>query len=269
MKLRVGTSGYAYPEWKGAFYPADLPAARMLAYYAAQFATVEINATFYRMPNARTLQGWAATVSEDFVFALKAPQRITHLARLAHVDEPLRHFCDTVRALGANLGPLLFQLPPSFRRDTGRLADLLARLPEDLAVAFEFRHPSWFDEDVYRLLRARRAALAIVDIEAGTTPAVATAGWGYLRLRDVDYDDAGLRRWLDTIVTVGAGWREAFVYFKHEAAAAGPALARRLAALAGAGAPSARAPRPGRARRPAPAPSGRRRPPRAPGPSGS
>ena len=231
LRIRVGTSGYNYPEWKGTFYPRDLPASKMLAYYVERFATVEINATFYRMPTAKTLAAWDAAAPAGFTFVLKAPQRITHMARLRDIGDPLRYFCDTARTLGGKLGPILFQLPPNFKKAPGRLGDLLAQLPPDLSAALEFRHASWFDEEIYGLLSARNAALCIADTEEGTTPAVATADWGYLRLRAVEYPDADLARWIATIRRLGAGWREAFVFFKHEEAGTGPALARRLQAL--------------------------------------
>ena len=230
MSVRVGTSGYNYPEWRGTFYPADLPARKMFDFYAARLPTVEINATFYRMPTPKTVSAWAEAAPPGFVFVLKAPQRITHFSRLRDVDDPLRFFCDTARLLGDRLGPLLFQLPPNFKKDTGRLADVLVQIPPDLRSAWEFRHESWFADDVYERLRARNAALCIADTEEGTTPAVATADFGYLRLRAVDYSDAALARWVETIRTVGAGWRDAFVFFKHEDAGSGPELAARLTA---------------------------------------
>ena len=231
MRVRVGTSGYNYPEWKGSFYPADMKPARMLPYYAERFSTVEINATFYRMPTASTVAGWAKAVPETFTFVLKAPQRITHFARLANVGETVRFFCDTARMLGARLGPLFFQLPPNFRKDAPRLADLLAQLPPDLRAAFEFRHASWFADDVYDHLRAHNAALCIADTESGSTPTVATADWGYLRLRSVDYTDARLAEWWATMQRIGGDWRDAFVFFKHEERGTGPALARRFETL--------------------------------------
>jgi uncharacterized protein YecE (DUF72 family) len=229
VTVRVGTSGYNYAEWKGTFYPADLSAAKMLAYYAARFPTVEINATFYRMPTAETLTGWDAATPASFVLALKAPQRITHFARLRGIDDPLRFFCDTARTLGPKLGPLLFQLPPNFKKDTDRLAETLFLLPPDLRCAFEFRHDSWLADEVYDLLRRRNAALCIADGDAACTPLVVTADFGYLRLRDEGYTDADLGRWAQTIS--GLGWREAFVYFKHEESGTGPAFARRLTEL--------------------------------------
>jgi len=231
MQIRVGTSGFNYREWKGAFYPETLPAAKMLAYYAERFPTVEINATFYRMPTPKTLAAWAGQTPTGFTFVLKAPQRITHFARLRDVDEPVRAFTDAARTLGPKLGPLLFQLPPNFARDVGRLADLLALLPPGLACAFEFRHQSWFDDAVYDRLRARNMALCIADNDDGATPAVATADFGYLRLRAEGYGDAALQTWLGTMHRIGVSWREAFVFFKHEDSGTGPALARRLIAL--------------------------------------
>jgi uncharacterized protein YecE (DUF72 family) len=229
--IRVGTSGYNYPEWRGRFYPVGLPASRMFGFYAERFSTVEINATFYRMPAPKTVTAWAAAAPAGFTFALKAPQRITHFGRLRGVEDPVRFFCDTARLLGDRLGPLLFQLPPTFRKDTGRLDAVLGLLPPDLRVAFEFRHASWFTDDVYDRLRARNTALCIVDTGEGATPAVATADFGYVRLRAVDYPDADLQRWVDTVRTLGAAWPEAFVFFKHEEAGTGPELARRLQGL--------------------------------------
>jgi len=231
MKVQVGTSGYNYPEWKGSFYPAGLAAAKMLPYYAEHFSTVELNVTFYRMPNARMIAAWAAATPDTFTFVLKAPKRITHDARLKDIDEPLRYFCDMARLLGPKLGPLLFQLPPNFKKNLDRLSGLLVQLPPGLSVAFEFRHASWFAEDVYDCLRTKNAALCIADTEEGATPAVATSDLGYLRLRAVDYSDAELRRWVEALHGLGVRWRETFVFFKHEESGTGPALARRFREL--------------------------------------
>jgi uncharacterized protein YecE (DUF72 family) len=230
VDIRVGTSGYNYGEWRGTFYPRDLPAARMLAYYGERFPTVEINATFYRMPSAAQVAAWARAVPDGFVFALKAPQRITHFARLRDVDEPVRAFCDVARALGPKLGPLLFQLPPGFRKDASRLADLLALLPPSQPVAMEFRHDSWFADDVYERLRGRGVALCVADTDERTTPLVATADFGYFRLRGDGYMGAELARWARMIRETSA-WRQAFVYFKHEAAGRGPAFAAQFIGL--------------------------------------
>ena len=197
----------------------------MLAYYVERFTTVEINATFYRMPNAKTVAGWGTAAPAGFTFVLKAPQRITHFARLRDVGEPLRYFCEAARTLGDRLGPLLFQLPPNFKKAADRLGEVLSILPAELRAAFEFRHESWFDDEVYALLRSRNVALCIADTEEGTTPAIATADFGYLRLRAVEYTDGDLRRWIETIDAVGTAWRDAYVFFKHEAESTRRALA--------------------------------------------
>jgi uncharacterized protein YecE (DUF72 family) len=227
----IGTSGYNYPEWRGSFYPPKFPAGKMLPYYAELFTTVEINYTFYRMPNAKTIVGWDAETPAGFTFALKAPKRITHDARLKDVDEPLRYFLDTAWALGPKLGPVLFQLPPFFKKDLGRLGDLLVLLPPGFRCAFEFRHASWFAADVYALLGTRNAALCIADIEKGTTPLVATADFGYFRLRDEGYSTSDLKEWSETVKRLATGWRDTFIYFKHEESGVGPALARELQRL--------------------------------------
>ncbi len=231
MRILAGTSGWSYAPWKGPFYPPDLPSARMLAWYAAHLPTVEVNATFHRMPRAEQLASWRAQVPAGFRFALKAPQRITHFARLAGVEEPVRAFLGAAAELGDALGPVLWQLPPSLRKDVGRLSDLLALLPRGARAAFEFRHPTWLDDEVLALLAGAGAALCVADTEEGTTPLVATGRFGYLRLRRPDYGDADLARWLERIR--GQAWDEAWVFFKHEDEARGPAFALRLAALGG------------------------------------
>jgi uncharacterized protein YecE (DUF72 family) len=205
----------------------------MLAYYVERFTSVEINATFYRMPSVKTVEGWGAAAPAGFTYVLKAPQRITHFGRLLDIDEPLRYFCDAARTLGDRLGPLLFQLPPNFKKAADRLGKLLAIMPDGFRVAFEFRHESWFDDEVYALLRSHNAALCIADTEEGTTPAVATADFGYLRLRAVEYSDDDLKIWIAKIDQVGGDWRDAYVFFKHEDSGSGPALARRFLALRG------------------------------------
>lgn len=228
MKVWVGTSGYNYPEWKGTFYPVDLPGSKMLSYYAERFSTVEINTTFYRMPTAKTIDGWAAATPEGFTFVLKAPKRITHEARLKEVGEPLGYFCEVARALGPKLGPFLFQLPPYFKKELQRLKDLLSLLPPDLMTAFEFRHASWFSDDVYDLLRSKNSALCVADNEKGTTPILMTADFGYFRLRDEGYSEAELKKWCEIVKGAAGSWRHAFVYFKHEESGIGPALAQRF-----------------------------------------
>jgi uncharacterized protein YecE (DUF72 family) len=226
VAVRVGTSGYDYPEWRGRFYPAKLRAAARLPYYAARFSTVEINASFYRTPTPAAVTGWAQATPPGFVFTLKAPQRITHMRRLRDVDGPLRAFCETARLLGPKLGPLFFQLPPTFKKDTGRLRDLLVTVPPDLRCAVEFRHASWFADDVYEALRARDAALCVAHTEDGPTPDETTASWGYYRLRDIAYPGRALAAWAAAMTRPGRA--EVFCYFKHEDTGTGPRLARRL-----------------------------------------
>lgn len=231
MRLHVGTSGYNFPEWKGSFYPPKLPSAKWLEYYAQQLGTVEINYTFYRTPNAKTVAGWDASTPESFVFVLKAPQKITHIARLRNIDESLRVFLDTVRNLHAKLGAVLFQLPPNFKKDIARLGDLLTQFPSDVRAACEFRHASWWSDDVYELLRSTNTALCIADTEEGTTPEIATANFGYVRLRDEGYGAEELKGWRQRIQALGSAWTDAYVFFKHEEKGVGPKLAREFAQL--------------------------------------
>jgi uncharacterized protein YecE (DUF72 family) len=228
VRILAGTSGYSYPAWKGSFYPAGLPSSRMLAAYAARLPAVEINATFYRMPRAETLAGWRAEVPSSFVFALKAPQRITHVKRLAGASDEVGRFLGAAAELGPALGPVLWQLPPTFRKDLPRLLEFLALVPRGLRSAFEFRHESWRSDDVLGALAGAGAALCIAEDEAATTPVAATAGFGYLRLRRPDYDDAALARW--AAIVRAQPWTEAFVFFKHEDEARGPDYALRFGA---------------------------------------
>jgi uncharacterized protein YecE (DUF72 family) len=234
MQVLVGTSGYSYKEWKGSFYPKDLKASGMLRYYAERMPTVEINNTFYRMPKAEVLEAWAAQVPAGFVFVLKGPQRITHFKRLKDAGESLGYLFEAASVLGEKLGPVLFQLPPTFRKDLARLRGFLELVPREYEVAFEFRHPSWFDEEVYGALRERGAALCAADTdESGDegAPIVPTAGFGYLRLRRAGYSDQDLRGWADRVLA--QGWGRAFVFFKHEDAGEGPALCARLRSILG------------------------------------
>jgi len=231
MRVRVGTSGYNFPEWKGTFYPEKIKPPEMLPYYAGRLSTVEINYTFYRMPNAKTVAGWNEAVPAEFTFVLKAPQRITHIARLRDVDDPLRYFTETIRPLGAKLGPILVQLPPNFKQDLARLKDFLTLFPADLRCAFEFRHASWFADDTYAALRGANAALCVADTEVGHTPLVATADFGYFRLRDEGYKKKDLETWAASVKDLGTAWKDAFVFFKHEESGEGPKLAEKFVGL--------------------------------------
>jgi uncharacterized protein YecE (DUF72 family) len=208
MRIHIGTSGYSYPEWRGTFYPERFPAGRMFQYYAERFRTVEINATFYRMPTEAMVQSWQEKAPNGFTFSLKAPRRITHDARLKDCEDTVRYFCDAARTLGPRLGTLL------------------SWLPVDLRSAFEFRHDSWLNDDVYALLGRRKAALAIADFGDRSTPVVATARHAYFRLRDEGYTPSDLERWADMIAQSHADWEDVFVYFKHEEEGKGPEFAR-------------------------------------------
>jgi uncharacterized protein YecE (DUF72 family) len=229
VRLLAGTSGFAYKEWKGSFYPEELPASGMLRYYAQHFPAVEINATFYKLPTEKVLAQWAAEVPAGFTFALKAWQQITHRKRLKDPAEPVDAFFRIARVLGHRLGPILVQLPPNMKKDAERLIAFLDVLPADVRVAFEFRHESWFDDEVFDTLRARGAALCIAHGEAVETPFVPTASWGYLRLRQVVYEEDELREWVER--TKDTDWTDVYCFFKHEDAGTGPMLARKFEEL--------------------------------------
>jgi uncharacterized protein YecE (DUF72 family) len=224
MQIHVGTSGFSYKEWKGTFYPEKIKGPDMLRFYAERFDTVEINNTFYRMPQASVLEHWAQEVPPGFRFVLKAPQRITHQKRLAGVEEDVAYFFATAKSMGAVLGPVLFQLPPYMKKDLPRLDALLRLVPSGQRAALEFRHESWFDDEVYARLRAGNSALCIADTDEEPLHDIrATAGWGYLRLRRVAYDEAALGEWAARVKA--QGWDEAYVFFKHEDEGTGPRFA--------------------------------------------
>ncbi len=224
----VGTSGYNYPEWKGSFYPQTLPAAKMLPYYAERFPTVEINYTFYRAPNEKILQGWDAATPERFKLTLKAPKRITHDARLRDCADRVRQFLETASILGPKLGALLFQLPPNLKKDTALFDAFLEAFPPRVCAAFEFRHASWLDEEIYGRLRARNLALCVADSEKLSTPVEVTADYAYFRLRDEGYGPADIERWGRVIEERTAQCRDVYVYFKHEESGKGPEFAHTL-----------------------------------------
>ncbi|TMQ63766.1 MAG: DUF72 domain-containing protein [Candidatus Eisenbacteria bacterium] len=227
VDVRIGTSGYSYAEWKGNFYPEKMAAKDMLRFYAERFPTVEINNTFYRMPKEALLAGWAEQVPESFTFVIKASKRITHDKRLKECGELLAYLFGVTSTLGSRLGPLLFQLPPNFKKDVPRLKSFFEEMPERRRVAVEFRHASWFDDEVYETLRGQRAALCVADTgEEPAAPLVATTDWGYLRLRREDFSDKDLRDWARRIRE--QPWGDAYVFLKHEEEGKGPKLAARL-----------------------------------------
>ena len=235
QRFWIGTSGYNYPEWRSSFYPEKLPAARMLAFYAATFSTVEINYTFYRTPNEKILAGWSRETPQGFRLTLKAPKRITHLAKLKDCAELLQYFLETSRTLGPKLGAILFQLPPYFRKDLAILDQFLTLLSPGLCAAFEFRHASWMEPEVFARLRARNLALCVADSEKFSTPLEITASYGYFRLRDEGYTTQNIRDWAAKIRVATAACEDVYVYFKHEESGKGPQFAGLLREALGAG----------------------------------
>lgn len=230
MRFFVGTSGYSYKEWKGSFYPEKMPAKDMLGFYAQRFSTVEINNTFYRMPAPSVLESWSTQVPAKFKFVLKAPQAITHFKRLKDVQEPTERFLQVASVLKERLGPLLFQLPPNFKKDLSRLEGFLDLLPAGARVALEFRHESWFDDEVFARLRSKSCALCVADSEDLPSPdLVDTARFGMLRLRREDYSKQGLTAWIDKARS--QKWDDAYVFFKHEDSGTAPKFAIRFLEL--------------------------------------
>jgi len=224
----VGTSGFQYKEWKGTFYPETLSLAKMLPYYAERFPTTEINYSFRRIPSEKTLTNWSANTPAKFRFSLKAPQEITHFRKLRDCAEVLGRFSATLKTLGEKLGPVLFQLPPFLKNDHVLLKDFLATIPKGLQSAFEFRHESWFNDETFSALKSKNAALCIADTEELTTPIVATADFGYFRLRNTGYTKADIKRWAKVIGEHRRKAKDIFVYFKHEETGTGPKFARQL-----------------------------------------
>ncbi|HEU4766381.1 MAG TPA: DUF72 domain-containing protein [Pyrinomonadaceae bacterium] len=224
MNLYVGTSGYSYKEWKGSFYPEKLAAKDMLPYYSSKLPAVELNNTFYRLPKRDMVESWKAQVPENFRFSVKAPQRITHFKRLKDAADETKYMLDMVSALDDRLGVVLYQLPPNMKKDLERLEAFLKQLPGQTRAAFEFRHPTWFDDDVLQLLRNENRALCVSDTDDLPVNRIdKTADWGYMRLRRVSYSTADLREWISRMKD--QDWETTFVFFKHEDEGTGPRLA--------------------------------------------
>ena len=224
MNLHVGTSGYSYKEWKGNFYPEDLPAKEMLSYYSRRLPAVEINNTFYRLPQASMIENWKAQVPEDFRFSIKATQRITHIKRLNNCAEETKYLLETAALLEQRLGVVLFQLPPNAKKDVDRLAAFLTLIPDETRAAFEFRHESWLDDEIREMLRAKDCALVVSDTDENPlTEIISTASWGYLRLRRTNYEEKDLVDWMQRVQH--EKWGDAFIFFKHEDEGTGPKLA--------------------------------------------
>jgi uncharacterized protein YecE (DUF72 family) len=230
MKLFVGTSGYSYAAWKGLFYPPKLPAKEMLRFYGDHFSAVEINGTFRRLPKMEVVQSWIEQVPARFRFTLKAPQSITHFKRLKGAEKITTELVKLANAFKKNQGPILFQLPPNFKKDLPRLQDFLQLKDGRAPCAFEFRHPSWFDDEVFSCMKKHQCGLCIADANDPPRPDfLATTKWAYLRLRRESYTPKQLRAWIDKLTS--AKLREAYVFFKHEDTGSGPKLAARFMQL--------------------------------------
>lgn len=226
MNLHIGTSGFGYREWRGKFYPAELKPQDLLPFYAARFSAVEVNGTFYRMPASAVLESWLTQVPENFLFTFKAPASITHRKRLRAVEEETAAFLARIATIGPQLGPVLFQLPPSLRCDLPLLRDFFDAVPR-IRMVIEFRHTSWFNDEVFALLREQQCTLCISDRDdTPPPPLVATAEFGYVRLRRSEYSDEELRLWKERVTEME--WQEAFVFFRHEETARGPIYAQKL-----------------------------------------
>jgi uncharacterized protein YecE (DUF72 family) len=231
MDLYVGTSGYSYKEWKGSFYPENLSAKDMLTYYSARLGAVELNNTFYRTPKPEMVESWKSQVPENFRFSVKASQGITHFRRLKDAAHPTRLMLETISALDDRLGAVIFRLPSDMKKDLERLKTFLKHLPRDTPAAFDFRHPTWFDDDVFELLRNENRVLVVSDTE--DLPMIyreKTAGWGYIRLRRVRYSKAELKKWIKWMQA--QEWEKTFVFFRHEDEGTGPKLAAQFLGLA-------------------------------------
>ena len=222
-RILAGTSGYAYTEWKGSFYPEDLSKKDFLRFYSERFATVEINNSFYRFPSENALKGWAEQASPDFLFTIKANQRITHRGRLKEVGEVTQSFTERCGILGDRLGCILLQCPPDLKADEGRLAEFLSHLVPGVRYAIEFRHDSWFMDQTFGLLNDHHVALVVHDGEGLSCPRLATTSFVYIRLRQDEYDDETLDGWNKWIEDQASGGRDVFVYLKHDDHGTSPA----------------------------------------------
>ena len=225
-RLFLGTSGFSYKEWRGIFYPEDLPAKSYLSFYAKHFNTTEINNTFYRLPTPKLTQGWHDEVPNDFSFTLKLSQKITHIRRLKNVEVEMEVFLNAAAELKGKLGPILVQLPPNLKKNIEVLGQFLSQYAAGRKLAFEFRHESWFVAEVYGLLREHGAALGVVETEKSEdapTPLEVTGSFVYMRLRKGEYSTAELERWADWI---RAQDKDVYCYMKHDAKA--PVLAQNL-----------------------------------------
>jgi uncharacterized protein YecE (DUF72 family) len=227
--VRIGTSGFSYREWCGSFYPEKIAGPKMLAFYAGRFPTVEINYTFRAMPRRQMLEKWSGETPAEFRFSLKAPQRITHIAKLRNVENEVNYFIETAQVLGERLGPTLVQLPPGFRKDLSILKEFLGLLNGRMKAAFEFRNKSWLDDETFSTLRDGGFALCIAESDKLATPMVQTAPYTYLRLRRENYPDNELAAWGEKIKQLADECSDVYVFLKHATGA--PALVEKLTAI--------------------------------------
>ena len=228
--LYVGTSGYSYKEWKGSFYPATISAKEMLPYYAALLGAVELNSTFYRLPQRSMVESWKAQVPEDFRFSVKASQRITHLKRLKDAGAETQFMLGTVAALGDRLGAVIFRFPEDMEKDIKRLELFLKDLPAKTPAVFDFRHETWFDDEVRALLRSQNRVLCVSDTDELPNQQIdKTADWGYVRLRRTKYTKSDLAKWVTRVRA--QNWTRTFVFFRHEDQGTGPKFAAQFEAL--------------------------------------
>lgn len=238
MTVYVGTSGWQYRDWRGPFYPADLAQNRWLEHYADRFATVEVNNTFYRLPERSTFEEWAARTPADFVFAMKASRFLTHIRRLREPAEPVGRMLDHARGLKRKLGPVLLQLPPNLAADAARLKETLARFPRSIPIAFEPRHDSWFTDEIYDVLGARNAALCLTDRLGKRGPVVRTANWYFLRFHEGTagphpcYGDRALAGWIERLAEQWPKASDGYVFFNNDPRACAVRNAARFATLA-------------------------------------
>jgi uncharacterized protein YecE (DUF72 family) len=222
MRIYIGTSGWAYKDWRGRFYPQNLPQTKWLSFYTQHFATVELNNTFYQLPSEKAFHRWKETAPPSFVYAVKVSRLITHLKKLRNTQDALANFLSRARLLGEKLGPLLYQLPPSLSCDQALLEEFLQLLPQDLSYIFEFRHPSWFSEKVFEQLSRHQVGLCLFDMPELTTPLVATTDLAYIRfhgsqgLYQSSYPTEELQDWAQRIASLGKDLREIYIYFNND-----------------------------------------------------
>jgi uncharacterized protein YecE (DUF72 family) len=237
MPVWIGTSGWQYRDWRGTFYPPSIPVRAWLETYAGAFATVESNNAFYRLPERRTFEDWASRTPDEFVMAVKVSRFLTHIKRLAEPEEPVARFLDRVAGLGGKLGPVLLQLPPRFRADRDRLEATLDEFPFGVRVAVEFRHASWFSDEIRQVLADRDVALCLADRRGPIAPLWRTTDWTYLRFHEGRarprpcYGRAALRTWAERLADSWDASEDCYVYFNNDPRGCAPRDAARFAHL--------------------------------------